>query len=193
MGLDVLALFQRGKRKREKNRWWIATDSNVVVDARGGNSHEAGGARLAVLNLSPGSDWPCTRRSLVTVLLLENWRGAEFLKPSPEGFRPMASLVSFCCHLFPSPFVESTIRRRYPLIHREHACFTGFFDKLTDITYKQSEIINSLIKSFCSINIEDHWRLNSKKRSDISLAIDMVNRKKIWRKTWRSGRWYLSD
>lgn len=91
-------IFNGRRSRREENRWQIATDSNVVVDARGGNSHEAGGARLAVLNLSPGSDWPCTRRSLVTVLLLENWRGAEFLKPSarrvsPDGF-PLLFLLS---------------------------------------------------------------------------------------------------
>ena len=82
----------------------LAMDSNVVVDARGGNSHEAGGARLAVLNLSPGSDWPCMRQSLVIVLLLENWRGAEFLKPSPEGFSSVGFPLFFLLSPLSLPF-----------------------------------------------------------------------------------------
>ena len=82
----------------------LAMDSNVVVDARGGNSHEAGGARLAVLNLSPGSDWLCMRQSLVTVLLLENWRGAEFLKPSPEGFSSVDFPLFFLLSPLSLPF-----------------------------------------------------------------------------------------
>jgi len=70
-----LALFQRGGVGGEERKTdGEPRESNVVVDARGGNSHEAGGRRLAVLKLSPSSDWPCTRCSLVTVLLLENWR-----------------------------------------------------------------------------------------------------------------------
>jgi len=49
-----------------------------------------------------------------------------------------------------------------------------------------------LLTRYSRILFHKHWRLNSKERSDIFLAEDVVNRKK-WRKTWRSGRWYLSD
>lgn len=77
---EEMGITDGESRDRESN--------NVVVDARGGNSHEAGGTRLAVLKLNLDRDWPCTRRDLVTVLLLENWRGAEFSKPSARRVSP---------------------------------------------------------------------------------------------------------
>jgi len=128
-----LALFQRGGVGGEERKTdGEPRESNVVVDARGGNSHEAGGRRLAVLKLSPGPDWPCTRCSLVTVLLLENWRGAEFPKPSLEGFRSLSrwllssflslslslslSSLSFLLHRRDRPSIGT--RRCYPRARR---------------------------------------------------------------------------
>jgi hypothetical protein len=72
---------------------------NVVVDARGGNSHEAGGTRLAVLKLSQDADWPCTRRSLShrsTFGKLARCRISETLarRVSPDGFPPLFLLSS---------------------------------------------------------------------------------------------------
>jgi len=92
-GTRCFGAFSTGEEERKTDGESRRT-ATFVVDARGGNSHEAGGVRLAVLNLSPDSDWPCMWRSLVTVLLLDNWRGAEFLKPlvrrvSPDGFLPL--------------------------------------------------------------------------------------------------------
>jgi len=93
-------------------------ERDVVVDARGGNSHEAGGTRLAVLKLCQDADWPCTRRSLShrsTFGKLARCRISETLarRVSPDGFPPL-----FRRHLFLFPFAKR--------IYREHVAPTRF-------------------------------------------------------------------
>lgn len=91
--------------KREENRWRELHDGQRCVDARGGNSHETGGTRLAVLKLRPGPDWPCTTARLShrsAFGKLARCRISETLARRVP--RSMASFFSFYCHLFPFPF-----------------------------------------------------------------------------------------
>lgn len=121
---------KKKRRERGKQIKRIARDGQRCVDARGGNSHETGGTRLAVLKLRPSPDWPCTRRGLVIVLLLENWRGAEFPKPSREGFlRSMASLFSLS-RLSPLfPLFSSLRHRRSSLAKRINSTLDFLIDR----------------------------------------------------------------
>lgn len=86
-------------RDRESN--------SVVVDARGGNSHEAGGTRLAVLKLNLDRDWPCTRRGLSHRSAFGKLaRCPIFETLGPKGFARRLPSFQLRCHLFLSPFIK---------------------------------------------------------------------------------------
>lgn len=107
---EEMGITDGESRDRESN--------SVVVDARGGNSHEAGGTRLAVLKLNLDRDWPCTRRGLShrsAFGKLARCRIFETL--GPKGFaRRLPSFRSAVTSFFPLSSKGSPI-------HREHACF----------------------------------------------------------------------